>query len=265
MTKPTLGGATFVWNGVSQDYNFLQTIACLIDLCDSVSIVAGGTDGTEEAIMNRFTNTPGSENVTLTTINEEQWKEQKGREKLSFFMNLALEQLKTEWIIAVQADEVIFDRSFQRIRRAIENEHARSYVMCRYNAWRDPLSMLNVEQPRKPCSTEVIRLARRGYQCYGDGEHLAVDKVLALDGRSDSIEMYHAGYIRDPVKYAVKARHMLVDIFEMEWDTRIGEKLDYRNFPFTDKDIIPIPLPLPSYMIPWLRERYPDIELGGTP
>lgn len=264
MMKPTLGGATFVWNGLSQDYNFLETIACLIDLCDKVSIVAGGTDGTVDAIMHRFTNTPGSENVKLTIINEQQWKQEKGREKLSFFMNLALAQLRTDWIIAVQADEVIFDRSFNPIRRAIENERARSFVMCRYNAWRDPLSMLNVPQERKPCSTEVIRLARRGYQCYGDGEHLAVDAVVALDGRADSIEMYHAGYIRDPVKYAVKARHMLVDIFQMEWDTRIGDKLDYRNFPFTGDDIVAIPLPLPTYLIAWLQERYPDIQIPNS-
>jgi hypothetical protein len=257
----TLGGATFVYNGIKLDYCFLQTIECLIDLCDQVVIVAGGTDGTIDAIMNRFMNTPGSERVRLVSINEQQWQEQKGREKLSFFMNMALAQLTTDWIIAVQADEVIFDRSFKRIRRAIDNDRARSYVMTRYNAWRDPLSHLTVEQSRKPCSTEVIRLARRGYQCYGDGEHLAVDAVVALDGHPDSIEMYHAGYIRDNVKHVHKAYTMLVEIFGMEWDKRIGEKFDYRNFPFTGKDISPIPLPLPSYLIGWLQERFPDIKL----
>lgn len=260
----TLGGATFVFNGIKHDYCFRETIRCLLDLCDEVSIVCGGADGTIPAVF-EITEPYWQKNshkiIRVATINQAQWDGEKGREKLSTFMNLALEQLHTDWIIAVQADEVIFDRSFTAIREAIEDHRSRAFVMTRYNAWRDPLSMLNVEQDRKPCSTEVIRLARRGYYCYNDGEHLAVDQVKAFNGRANSIEMYHAGYIRDPVKHVEKARHMLVDIFGLGMDERIGDRFDYRNFPFKGNDIAEIPRPLPTYLLPWLQERYPDINL----
>jgi len=41
----TIGGSTFVWNGVKQDYCFIETLNCLYDLCDEISIVYGGDDG----------------------------------------------------------------------------------------------------------------------------------------------------------------------------------------------------------------------------
>lgn len=256
-----LTGVMFVWNGIAQDYNFRETINCLLDLCDEISVVYGGTDGTEQAVEDTVMSHPSGKPAFLTTIDQDVWDAYPGREKLAHFTNEAIRRCRTEWFISVQADEVIYDRSFDNIRAAINTDNgADSWVFARYNVWRDPLSMLNVVQERKPCSTEVIRLAKRGLWAYGDAEHIA-GHTTQMFGDYQAIEMYHAGFIRDPIKMVTKARNMLVDIFGLPWDERIGDKFDYRNFPFTDQDIIPVPLPLPSYLIDWLRERHPSCNI----
>lgn len=256
----SLGGAIFVWNGISQDYSFRESIRCLLELCDEVSVVYGGSDGTEEAVEELLLTKTGNCNiVNLTTIDQDTWDAHQGREKISYFMNEAIRRLKTDYVFSLQADEIIYERSFQNIRDAIEIG-AESIVAVRYNIWRDPLSMLNVEQSRKPCSTEVIRLAKQKYRAYNDGEHLAVDSVSTFKSL-DAIEIYHCGFIRDPIKMVTKCRNMLVDIFNVGMDERIGEKFDYRNFPFEGNDIVPVPGPLPKFIQQWAKERYPEIDL----
>src|SRR5688500_11434611 len=249
----TLGGALFIWNGISQDYCFREAIYCLLDLCDEVSILYGGTDGTEEAVESVVTNCLRmGQDIYLTTIDQEIWDLHKGRTKLSHFTNEAIRRLKTDFVFMLQADEIVYPRSFQVIRDAIQHDVG-GYVCKRYNAWRDPLSMLNVAQERKPCSTEVIRLAKRGALAYDDSEHLAVND-LHVFGREDAIEIYHAGYIRDPVKHVVKAKNMLVDVFGLGMDERIGDKFDWSKFPFQGDDIVPVPGPLPIYIREWCAE-----------
>lgn len=255
-----LGGAIFIFNGISQDYSFRESIRCLLELCDEVSVVYGGSDGTEEAVEELLLTKTGNCNVVnLKPITKEMWDEQKGREKISYFMNMAIEFLDTDYVFSLQADEIIYERSFQNIREAIEIG-AESIVAVRYNIWKDPLHMLNVEQSRKPCSTEVIRLAKQHYRAYSDGEHIAVDAVSTYK-TLDAIEIYHCGFIRDPIKMVTKCRNMLVDIFNIGMDARIGDKFDYRNFPFEGDDIVPVPGPIPKFIKAWCQERYPDLVL----
>jgi hypothetical protein len=242
MEMKTLGGAMFVWNGNSQDYSYKENIRCLLELCDEVSIVCGGDDGTSNGVMSVLKEDSSCKKVWYYAIDQQQWDEQKGREKLAYFMNMALDFLQTDWAFSLQADEIIHERSFPHIREAIEWTGAHAFVSLRYNMWRDPLSMLDVIQERKPCSSEVIRLAKAKYRAYGDGEHIASDIV---DVFPKPIEIYHVGYIRDPVKHVIKAKNVLVDIFGMEMDKRFGDKFDYRNFPAEE---FRYPLPFASLM-----------------
>jgi len=255
-----LGGCLFVWNGISQDYNFRESMQCLLDLCDNVVVLAGGNDGTKSAVEELIhSNAIG--HCELFEITYSDWNAQMGRQKLSYFQNVAMGILEAngcDWTVLLQADEIIYPRSFPVIREAIEHD-VEAYVCKRYNAWRDPLSMLNVIQERKPCSTEVIRLAKSHCRSYDDGEHVASNSVHVF-GREDAIEIYHAGYIRDPVKHVVKAKNMLVDIFGLGMDSRIGEVFDWSKFPFQGDDIVPIPGPLPVYIREWCADRYPHLR-----
>lgn len=256
--KPTLGGATFVWRGNDQDYNYRETIACLCELCDEVVIAAGGPDGTFWDCVT-FTDSLKQfhhKRIIVTEISQRMWDSQQGREKLSYFSNLAIEKLHTDYVFYLQCDEILHEDSFPYVRMAIETGKE-AFFMRRLNLWRDPGHMLNVPQDRKPCSTEVIRLAKTKYRCVDDAESLGVPECYVL-GDIDSMMIYHMGFIRDGKKMLVKVKHMLTEVFGWSNDTRAEncDKFEPSRF-FSDDDIVPIPRQLPKFIQKWCEERYP--------
>jgi hypothetical protein len=265
--RKTLGGSTFIYNGNIQDYNYKETVHCLAELCDEVAVFAGGTDNTLEDLFVFTQQHSWKDKVMIFEIEEQEWNEQKGREKLSHFSNKAIDCLISEWNFYLQCDEILHERSFENVREAIEHD-VDSYLCKRYNMWMDPLHHLVVEEARKPCSSEVIRLARTKYRCFNDAESIMapfthIFKKPGIYG-SDAFEIYHTGYIREGKAHAIKAKNMLVDIFGMEMDSRIGDEFDYSKFPFSGGDIQKVPLPLPKFILKWAQERYPDIILSSN-
>lgn len=262
-----LGGATFVWRGKDQDYNYRETIECLCELCDEVVIMAGGPDGTYWDCV-EFTDSLTQfhhKRIVVSEISHKMWDEQQGREKLSYFSNMAIAKLDSEWVFYLQSDEVIHEDSFDNVRQAIEmaDEYGvQAYFCRRLNLWKDPYHMLNVPQERKPCSTEVIRLARSIYRCVDDAESLGVPHVH-IPGDIDNILIYHMGFVRDPVKHLEKIRHMQVEVFlwgDYDEKAKNCDKLEPDRWFDPEKDLLPIPRPLPKFIQAWADERYPKIK-----
>lgn len=273
----TLGGSTFVWNGIKQDYNFIETLECLYELCDEVSVACGGDDGTVDMVIswikdktNFAWTTTGNEKsyfryvidgktILVNIISKQEWDSQKGREKLSYFSNIAIAMLSTDWNFYLQCDEILHEESFPFVRQAIEHD-VQAYFCRRLNLWRDPWHMLNVPQDRKPCSTEVIRLARTKYRCVDDAESLGVPDVHIF-GDIDLIQIFHMGFVRDPVKHLEKIRHMQTEVFlwgDYDEKAKNCDQLQPDRWFDPEKDLIPIPRPLPKFIRQWCEERYPN-------
>jgi hypothetical protein len=259
----TLGGATLAYNAISQDYCVIETLNCLYDLCDQVSIACGGDDGTVELVMDWASDkilADDKKSLRIVQFSIEDWQSVEGPTKLSYFSNLAIGLLDTDYIFYLQADEIIHERSFENIRAAIETGE-NGFVVARYNLWKDPFHMLNVPQERKPCSTEVIRLAKQGYFCFSDAEHLAVDEVK-LYKTLDAIEIFHVGYIRNGKKHLVKIRHIQVEVFRTEMDKRAEDCEEFLPERwFSEEDLIWVPFPLPKYIKQWCIDRHPQLEV----
>lgn len=245
----TLGGCTFIYNGLKFDYCFRETIQCLKDLCDEVVICAiPSDDGTIEAIRPLL-----DAKTKLIIVDEELWNATHGKERLSYFSNIAIANLTTDYTIYIQGDEVLHQDSFKAIREAIET--GKNGFMCsRLNLWRDPYSMLKVEGNRNPCSPQVIRLAKRQYRCIGDAESL--NAQASFDYVND-ILIYHAGFVRKREVMKSKVQWMQTKVFDMaEYDKRLDaheqfEPMDY----FEPHELVPIPKPLPKYIQKWAAER----------
>lgn len=243
----TLGGTMFVMNGERYDYNYLETIQCLKELCDEVVVCVIPTDdGTIERLH-------GIEGIKLITIDEELWNATHGRERLSYFSNVAIANLTTEWNIYVQADECVHHDSFPFIRKAIET--GKEAFMCtRINLWRDPYSMLKVEGSRNPCSPQVIRLAKTKYRCVGDAE--SIDAPASMEFVND-ILIYHSGFVRKREVMKSKVIHMQQQVFDMaDYDKRLDEHEQFEPMDyFEPHELVPIPKPLPKYLQKWAAER----------
>jgi len=256
----TLGGTLFIYNGISQDYCWKEAIACLCDLCDIVLVLdAGSTDGTANALKREIEH----DNLLKVFCDNAEWESQKGREKLNYFTNMALDELlddspHIDYYINLQADECLHEDSFPFIRQAMETG-AEGFLTRRHNLWRDPYHQLNVVQSRKPCSTEIIRLAKPTHRSVGDAESLEC-APYNLDFL-DKIEIFHLGFVRDPYIMKKKAIAMQEEVFQMgQHDKKLdlSDRFEWDHY-FNDSDLIPIRKPLPKYVTKWALQRYPNL------
>ncbi|HTJ52649.1 MAG TPA: hypothetical protein VL443_24505 [Cyclobacteriaceae bacterium] len=254
----TLGGVTMAWNAISQDYSIIECLECLYQLCDAVSISFGGDDGTTELvskwIFDKLSDRPFKP-VISHYISQAQWLEQKGREKLSYFSNIAIELLNTDYFYYQQADEITHQDSFPFIRQAIETNQE-AFLIHRLNCWHSAYTVLNVEHNRKPVSTHVIRLAKKQYRCIDDAESVMAS---ASTDFIDQIRMYHVGFVRDKDKHLVKIKNMQEEVFLFaEADRRIHDcpdGFDAWKFGFKPEDVEPIKEPLPKFIKEWAEYR----------
>jgi hypothetical protein len=254
-----IGGATMAWNAISQDYCIIETLECLYELCDEISIAMGGDDHTPTLVHDWLQRKDWSKKRILWyNISQEEWDQQQGREKLSWFSNIALSVLKTDMNIYLQADEIIHERSFDAIRQCAESDQE-AFLVTRLNLWASPYWYLDVPPERKPVSTEVIRMGKPHLRCVDDAESLHGMTVLhsALP-----VKIFHMGFVRNKYKHIDKIIHMQKDVFLMDYDKRVHDCKDGFDpwaFGFTPEDIKMIEEPLPKFIQAWAKEREYDV------
>lgn len=247
-----LAGTLIVYNAISQDYCVIEAIESLRAVCDKVIVVdCGSTDGTKHMLHEI------EQPICLMFRSTSEWNAIKGREKLSYFTNIAIDAAKTmgyEWQLNLQADEILHESSFPFIHEAI-NKNNEGFYLNRINLWGNSQHQLNVPQERKPVSTEVIRLCKTNYQSVDDAESILCP---ASTEYIDKIRIYHMGFVRDKHKHIEKIKHIQDEIFLMEHDKRVDDMpngFEPFSMGFTKEDLIPIKEPLPIFIREWAKER----------
>ncbi len=246
-----LAGVMFIRNGVSLDYCFEASIRSMQAVCDWVYVVyCESEDGTLEKLKE-----VADDKTSILMCIDAHWRQQQGKEKLSFFQNLAIEQAQVEgyeYVLLVQGDEVLHEDSIPYIKRALALGEE-SYFVSRHNMWGSSETILNVPQGRKPVSTVCNRLAKSCYRSVDDGESIAANGA-SLDF-INLIEIFHCGFIRDPKKHVEKIKEIQGNIFLMDVDSRVkdAETFDPWVMGFTKEDVIPIHKPLPVYLDSWVK------------
>ncbi len=248
----TLGGTLFGYNCICNDYCLSEAVASLKALSDEIILLdAGSTDGTAE-LMQSF----ADEKTKVICLSNEDWHSQKGREKLSYMTNIAINSLSTDWNFNLQADEVIHETSFDAIREAINSGKADSFWNWRINLWGDSQHYLDVADDRKPVGDYIIRLAKTKYQSVDDAQSIGAQPANAE--YVERIKLYHMGFVRNPYIHTKKIKHMLEDVFLMSNDAKVEAMNGVFNpwgMGFTKDDVKPIPEPLPIFVQEWAKER----------
>jgi hypothetical protein len=246
----TLGGVVWAYNFISQDYCLRECVAGLRELCDQVIVLdAGSTDGSDLEILGM-----ADEKTIPVLLGKDEWHKHKGREKIAYFQNLAMAFLTTDYYIVSQADEVLHEKCFPAIRRAVD-KGANGYMITRWNLWGSAYKRLNVPLNRMPCSPQVIRLARVGYLSVDDGENIQVPEVN-FDFVND-IELFHFGFVRDARVMKNKIIHMQTGVFEMaDYDNKLKtqEVFDWTAW-FSESDLVPVEGDLPIFAQSWAKQR----------
>ncbi len=245
----TLGGFLFVRDAIKYDYCVKEAIESMLGVCDQVAVVdAGSTDGTVDILMGM--NDP---KLTVQFLISREWEEIKGREKLSYFQNMAAKMLTTDYQLLCQADEVIHEDSYASIREAIETGQE-GFMCTRINLWGDPYHELNVPLSRMPCSPQVIRLSKRGYKTIDDGESIAAYASFEF---VNDIRIYHMGFVRKREVMKSKIINMQTGVFEMsDYDEKLKGMDVFDPYAwFLPHDLKPISEPLPKVIQEWALER----------
>lgn len=255
LTMDKLCGTLFVYNGNKFDYCFKEAIVCLFQFCDHVVITAGGEDGTFEDVIEICEKYPDMANVIKIT--NEEWEAQKGKEKLNYFTNIAIEyadRVGFQYQFNLQADEIVHENSYKAIRAAVLSG-SEGYMCRRVNLWASPYMQLNVPHNRLPCSNYVIRLAKSRYRSYDDAESLAVNNVNT--DMADIIRMYHMGFVRKREVMKSKIINMQEGVFGVDHDPKLDQEELFNPDLWFDpqNDLKPIDEPLPEIIKDWAKER----------
>ena len=245
----SLGGTVFIRNATEFDYCIRETILCLQDFCDKVVVLdAGSTDNTKDLILDVING-----KTKVIELTNDDWFSQTGKQKLAYFTNVAIEHLDTDYHFCLQADEILHEKSYEIVRDAIES--GSEGVMCsRINLWGSPYMKLSVPQERKPCSTQVIRLAKTKYRSMDDSENLG---AFPSFGFYQDIRIYHMGFVRKREVMKAKITHIQKDVFQTEPDTKLNGMDIFNPYAWFDKekDLTPIDEPLPKIIQQWAKER----------
>lgn len=252
MSKQTLGGTLFCYNGIKHDYCLKEAVESLKALSDEVVLLDSGSDDGTAELMQSF----ADGKTKVICLPNEEWHRQQGKEKLSYFTNLCIESLSTDWNFNLQADECLSEHSFDAIRQAIEIPNAESFWVRRIDLWADSKHYLDVTHDRKPVGTEIIRLAKTKYLSIDDAQSLAAQP--ANWDYYNKIHIFHCGFIRSKYVHTHKIKHMLEDIFLMGNDKKVevmGDVFDCWGLGFSPEDVKPLNEPLPKFIIEWATKR----------
>ena len=251
-----LAGTLIVKDGILYDYNFKESILNLLEFCDHVFVADGGSkDGTIDVLEEMYDK---YDNLTVSYYRKEDWDAIHGKQKLVWLTDKAIETVERhgfEWQFSLQADEIVTEKSYESIREAINSGLADSYFCTRKNLWGNPNTELNVPQERKPCSTEVIRLAKTIYRAYGDAESLAVDKPNA--DYLNAINIWHYGFVRKREVMKAKIINMQEQVFSMQHhDPKLDQSDTFDStLWFKGDDLKQITEPHHRLMQKWVLER----------
>lgn len=248
-----LAGTLFVYNAKSQDYCYIEAIKCLQEFCDGVIIVdAGSIDGTKNILQS----IADIKTEKIIYLSGEEWESQHGKEKLNYFTNIAIKKAQDygyEYQFNLQADEIVHEKSYDSIRKAIETG-GEGFMCNRINLWASPFLQLNVSADRLPCSSKIIRLAKTKYRSVGDAESIGVDNVN-MDF-TDKIDIWHYGFVRDKKIMKQKVIHIQEQIFGVDHDKKLDGSDEFiPSRWFGTEDLRPIDYPHPRLMKDWISSR----------
>lgn len=247
----TIGGFAFCRNAIKFDYCAKEAIESMLEFCDEVSIVYVESEDETLGMLKEIQSR--NDKLIITEYGNDEWNKHQGKTKLSIFQNFAIAKLNTDYQFLCQMDEVVHESCYDAIRQAIKT-NMEGFLVSRINLWGDPDHQLNVPHYRKPCSTEVIRLTKKGYQTYDDGESI---NCQAVDWFIKSIRIYHYGFIRRKEVHPLKIREMQGNIFQCGVDNKLDGMDVFDGSKWFDPiaDLKPIDEPHPKIMQDWVLTR----------
>ncbi len=191
-----VSGFTFVRNGVRFDYPFEESIRSLVPLVDELWINLGVGEDETRARVGRL-----AEEFSQIKVFESVWDEgmRKGGLILAQQTNLALAKCTGDWGIYLQADEVLHEDDYPKIRAALERAQADERVeglIFDYVHFYGDFFVVNKSPSAYRREVRAVRLGR-GIESVKDaqGFRRAGEKLRVMESGA---RIFHYGWVRPP-------------------------------------------------------------------
>lgn len=196
-----IGGNVCIRDGENADYPWREAVQSLLPICDSVTVCDGGsTDGTLEAIYEWMKREPKIRLVHYP------WPDPKGM--LHFWvtwLNWCREQIPHFWHIQLDADEVLYEQSYDCIAEFTKTKRKQSAMMLRVNLWKDPQHVLS---PGLLCGHKVIRLAPQSLWMPTDYPHPLGEELCRVSTETPA-QIFHYGFLRQRAAFFIKQKRFI--------------------------------------------------------
>lgn len=250
----TLGGFICIRNGFDLDYCWQEAAESLLKIVDELVLCdSDSTDGTTQA-MQRMADT----DARIRVVNWP-WPSPKGQSHHWFinWLNFTRMQLKSEYCLYLDADEVLSDapECHAAIREAVEQD--KCLTVDRLNFWKDPQHLI---PDGHCCGKWCTRFGRTSYTCVSDEpRHAGEREIVDLAVKEPRVQIFHMGFLREKKAFYRKARVVLGGWFN-RFDPRLeeGEK---SNKPVWETEcsfadaLVPFSGYMPDAVQKWLSER----------
>lgn len=194
-----IGGNVCVRDGDLHDYCWREAVQSLLPVCSTVTVCDGGsTDGTREAIES------WSLRDSRVRLLDFPWPSPRGETHFWVrWLNWCRERISEPWHFQLDADEVLFESSYDWIREFVASApHPASAWCARLNFWRDPF---HLSPSGKMCGDRVARLASTSLWMPTDYPHPLGEELCARAVYSP-VRIAHYGALRRRDAMALKQR-----------------------------------------------------------
>lgn len=209
-----LSGLICIRQGDELDYSWRESVKSLLPVCDSVCVCDGeSTDGTQEDIRDWMRHEP---KINLCVY---AWPNPVGVSTFwTDWLNYARIHCQGDYILQLDADEILDDRSYPMVEAAKKREGRFGLWCNRINYWRDPQHTI----PHGVClAHRVVRFLPQNVWLPSDGSDPrgAEATNMAMDSE---ITIHHVGFLRRRDAFFRKARALQSMFFNM-YDKRLED------------------------------------------
>lgn len=199
-----VSGFSYIRNGLTYSYPFMEAIQSILPVCDEFIMVVGDSnDGTREAIL-------GLNNPKIKIV-DTIWDEnsRKGGHIFSQQANIGLDHCTGDWCFHIQADEVIHEKDLAGIREAMElnlnNSKVEGFLFHFLNFFGDykhfaPSRRYHNREIRIVRNDKNIRSYRdsQGFRRFNEPGNYLNEKGTKLHVKELDATVFHYSYVKHP-------------------------------------------------------------------
>lgn len=203
---------TYVRNGITMEYPFIESIKSVLPLVDECIVVVGdSTDGTRQAIE-------GMQDGKIKIV-DTVWDEMMRTKGLVFAQqsNIGLDNVSkdADWLLHIQADEVIHEKDYDTIKKAmqqyLQNKAVEGFLLKFINFFGD----YNHWAPSRRFHQKEIRIIRnnshyrsyrdsQGFRRFNNPKNYLQEKGYKLKVIPINATVYHYSYVKNPLTQVKK-------------------------------------------------------------